>query len=438
MVKNIVILGAGFGGLSAALRLHKKIKRRGLTGKYRVILIDKNSYHTYTPTLYEIATTSKEVAGYLDLKRIVTFPVAHIIRNTSIMFVCQKIEMLDLLEGDIHLADGEKIKYEYVVIALGSEANDFGIPGVREHALQLKSFTDALRIRDTVLEKLMDRGGDGLPVRCTQTGLRIVIGGGGSTGVELAGELKEWACALEETEANCNVSVSIVDGSPAMLSSFDQRVVDYATRRLNRLGVELVTGEFIKEVLPREIILKNGRTLPYQVFIWAGGVRAISLLTKLPLQAEARGRRLEVGSRLECLPSTPDLKLFGKIYALGDNICFYDPETKKAIPGVARAAISQAGVVAHNIFEDIKREEGLSDNPEHKKYNPTMEYPYVLPVGGKWAVAKIGPFVVHGYIAWILKGLIELYYLASIMPIKKALKIWLTGLRIFVQNDRLG
>jgi len=140
---------------------------------------------------------------------------------------------------------------------------------------------------------------------------------------------------------------------------------------------------------------------------------------------------VEVAGELECLPQTPDLKLYGKIYGLGDAVCFYDPVTGKPIPGVARAALSQAKVVAHNVFCDIQK------NKNRKKYKP-MEYPYVIPIGGKWAIVKIGPFVIAGFCGWILKGLVELNYLLSIMPFFKAIKLWLTGLRIFVQNDRLG
>jgi NADH dehydrogenase len=118
-------------------------------------------------------------------------------------------------------------------------------------------------------------------------------------------------------------------------------------------------------------------------------------------------------------------------------ICFYNPSTKRPIPGVARAALVQANIVAHNIIEDIRAAEKLSKNIKHKIYWP-LNYPYIIPVGGKYAVAKVGPFVIKGFIAWIFKGLVEFFYLSSIMPLREAIKIWLTGLRIFIQNDRLG
>jgi len=122
---------------------------------------------------------------------------------------------------------------------------------------------------------------------------------------------------------------------------------------------------------------------------------------------------------------------------LGDAVCFYNPKTQKPVPGVARAAISQANVVAHNIFEEIKKELNPHYQLRIKNYHP-MEYPYVIPVGGKFAVAKIGPLIISGFFGWVLKGLVELNYLLSIMPLHRALIIWLKGLWIFIQNDRLG
>jgi NADH dehydrogenase len=411
----VVILGAGFGGLRAALQLSKKLRGRSCD----IVLIDRNDYHTYTPTLYEAATTSKETANYLQIKEIVTFPVAEILKNTSVRFIKSEVRSLDLVNGDIHCANGERLKFDYLVLALGSETNYFGIPGLKENSLTLKTFLDALKIRDTILE-LMSSG---------KEQIEILIGGGGSTGVELAGELKGWLCELEE-EKKCKAELKIIEASPTILPGFPDPIVKKAGNRLRKLGVTILANTAIERAEKNKVILKGGQEIPYDILIWTGGVKASSLMGALPLKIEKRGR-VEVAGEMECLPQSPDLKLYGKIYGLGDAICFYDPKTGKPIPGVARAALIQADVVAHNIACDTR---GRKD---HKKYKPA-DYPYIIPVGGKWAVAKLGPLIIAGLGGWILKGLVELNYLLSIMPLGRALKAWLKGLRIFVQNDRLG
>ena len=407
----IVILGAGFGGLRAALLIAKAVRRRGLGERFRVVLVDRNGYHTYTPNLYEAATTSKETANYLKIKEIVAFPIAEIINGTGIEFLNAKIESLDISDGDIHIEGGQKLKFNYLVLALGSEINYFSIPGLQERALPLKTFMDALKIRDTILNF----------VNSGKEKVEIVIGGGGSTGVELAGEIKGWLR---------DIKITIIEAAPTVLPGFTDKIISVVGRRLKRLGVEIITGESIEKANPTKIVLKSRRELPYDILIWTGGVRASGLVGALPLRIEKRGR-VEVVGEMTCLPQSPDLKLYGKIYAIGDAVCFYDPKTGNPIPGVARAALSQASVVARNIVADI------TNTRYYRRYKP-MNYPYIIPVSGKWAAAKIGPFVISGFFGWLFKELVELGYLCSIMPFGRGLKLWLKTLWIFIKNDRLG
>ena len=431
---SIIIVGAGFGGLRAALFIGRKIKKLKLQEKYGVTLIDRNAYHTYTPTLYEIAATSNETADYLDLKQIVTFPIEKIISDLPIRFLHGEITQLDLMNGDIHClcaapsSRQEELKFDYLVLALGSEINYFDIKGLKENSFILKGFLDAIKIRDKIWELITS----GKEI------VRIVIGGGGSTGVELSGELKEWLCEMKEEVKGmkCAAQITIIEGASTVLSVFTPTIIKRAQKRLSKLGIEVVVNETISNVSPGKISLKSGKEISYDVLVWTGGVKAASLVGTLPLKLEKRGR-VEVVGEMECLPQSPDLKLYGKIYGIGDAVCFYDPVSGKPIPGVARAAISQANVAAKNIIADIMAKENITRNVKRYVYKP-MAYPYVIPIGGKYAIAKIGPFVISGLLGWILKGLVELNYLISIIPFGKALKIWLKGLKIFVKNDRLG
>ncbi|MEK7193660.1 MAG: FAD-dependent oxidoreductase [Patescibacteria group bacterium] len=425
-MKKIVILGAGFGGLRTAIILSKKLRRLDIREKYEIVLVDRNDHHTYTPLLYEVATTSKETADLPTLHEVAAYKIDTILKHYPIRFTQGEITAIDLIEGDLFLNKKHKITCDYVVLALGSEANFFDIPGVRGNALSFKTFSDAIRIRNAVWNLALEG----------KNVIKILIGGGGPTGVELAGELKMWCGELEETFKKCRLNVTIIEAQPTILSSFGPKIISVAEKRLQKLAVKIIAPERIATAKKGSVVLQSGREVPYDVLVWTGGVKAPDILSRLPIQEELRNHVKVIGG-MECLPQTSNLKLHARIYAIGDNVCFYDPITKKAIPGVARAALSQATIAAHNILEDILFEEKKVPRVRHTTYNP-MDYPYIIPVGGKYAIAKIGPFVVSGFLGWILKGIVELNYLVSIMPFSQAIKTWLKGLKIFIKNDRLG
>lgn len=414
-----MILGAGFGGLRTALQLSNKLRWSEKRDDCEITLVDRNTYHTYTPILYEAATTSKETANYQDIKTLVTFPVPEIVNPEGVNFIGAEVQSLDLDKNEVRLASGPLLPFDYLVFALGSETNYFDVPGLKEHSLPLKTFLDSLKIRDKIIGILN-----------AKNEVRIVVGGGGSTGVELSGEIQEWLGELKKPFPNRKVSVSIVEASPSIMLGFPESVVKKIEGRLKKFGTEIIAGEPISKALPDKVVLKSGREVPYDILIWTGGVKASSILSNVPVKKEARGR-VEVTGKMECLPQSEDLKIASKIYGLGDAICFYDPVSGKPMPGVARAALSHANVVAHNIWCD------LMENSEHRAYK-AKTYPYVVPVGGKWAVAKVGSVIISGFWGWILKELVEINYLISIMPFWKALKIWLSSMWIFIKNDRLG
>ncbi len=424
--KNIVVLGAGFGGLRAAMLIAQKLRAQGLTQKYEVILVDRNDHQAFTPLLYEVATTSKETADIHKLHEIAAYHIPSLIAGMGISFIQDEITTLGLAEGDIHLKRTGKVSCEFVVLALGSEVNFFGIPGAKENALPLKTFANAITIRDTIMNML----GDGKKT------LDIVVGGGGATGVELAGELKAWCGELDRGFHGCKLNVSIVEALPSVLYGLDPRVIKKTERRLEKIGVTTVTNGKIVSVEKNAVVLEGGKRIPFDLMIWSGGVKATAILSELPLGLD-KGKRPITEASLTCVPQTPDLKLHAKVYGIGDNVCFMNPKTERPAPAVARVAIDEAKVAAWNIIEEIKTAEQPGYRPKFKTYAP-MEYPYVIPAGGKYAVAKIGPFVISGFVGWIFKGLVELEYLFMIMSPFRALRTWLTGLVIFIQNDRLG
>jgi len=425
MTKNIVILGAGFGGLRAARQIHKHLKRSALLKKYQIFLIDKNDFHSFTPLWYEIATTSREVADNLKLKSLVAYPLPDLLRNKEIKFLKNEVQKIDLPGGSVIFDDSE-LKFDYLILALGSETNYFDIPGLKENSLAFKSFNDAVAVRDAIWDAVLARRDS--PAKELKD-LQIIIGGGGSTGVELAGEIKSWACELqEELGPTCGIQVAVVERAPIILTGFSERVINKVKTRLLKLDVKIMNGEAINKVIPQAVVLENGKILPFDILIWTGGVKTPAILQKLSLNYDER-KRIKTSLALECLPENKKIKFAGKIFAVGDIVA--------GAQQVVQVAISQADVAAYNIFEEIKRGENLLKSRSLRNYKP-KNYPYIIPVCGKFAVAKIGPFVISGFWAWILKGLVELNYLISIMPDWKAAKIWLRGLLVFVKNDRLG
>ncbi len=399
MLQNIVILGAGFGGLRAALLIGRKLRRYKLTNKYRVILIDRNDYHTYTPILYEVATTAKELANLCELKQIVTFPILEIIRGLPIEFIKAEIEEVDLMTRKVKCQMShvkcEPICFDYLIFALGSEVNYYNIPGLREQALMLKTFQDAVKIRENITDEAMNSA---------RSNYKIVIGGAGSTGVELAGEIQNWLCGMgKNTDNVCWATITILEGQEEILAHFGEKISSLAKKRFDKLGAIRVEHRMISKISNKEVFFTdNGETIKYDLFIWAGGVRP----NHLTPQSSAPG-----------------------LYIIGDAA------GGKAM--VARAALDAATVASHNLMQEILFKEKIIVKKNIKVYQP-KEYPYVIPIGGKYAIAKIGKIIISGLAGWILKGLVEFNYLLSIMPKWRALRVWIKGLWIFLRNDQLG
>lgn len=418
--KNIVILGAGFGGLRAAMDIASALKRLCLLEKYEVTLIDRNDCHIFIPLLYKVAARPEP-----EHVENCSYDIKTLIQNLPITFVHGEVVSPDVASGMMTLADGRKIRADYLVIALGSETNYFGIAGLREHALQLKTIESALEIRAAATAAFA-RGGS----------VRIVAGGGGPNGIELAAELRQWANIEEKKNPNLHVTVSIVEAMPTLLPGFSPSVIGIAMRRLKRLKISVMTGMKIASVTENEIMIASDpakpdapsataaapANIPFDILIWTGGTKTPDLLTPVPIQKEPRGKPM-ASSDMSCLPGTPDLKLAPMIYAVGDNVCFMDPKTKRPVPAVAHVAILEGEVAAHNLIEEIKKAEMASYAPRDHSFKPA-EYPYVIPAGENWAVAKLGPLIFSGWLGWEFSRLVEFNYLLMIMSPWRAFRTW--------------
>lgn len=400
MKKTIVILGAGFGGVRCALTLERLIKKADVKD-IRLVLIDKNRYHTFVPALYEVASAAPQVSEDTLYHR-VNILIKHVLLGKEIEFIKAEVNKIDIHANTLHFADGNGVEFDYLVLALGSQTNFSNIEGLREHALDLKDFISAVKIRRAV--KLADE----MPKE-------IVIGGGGTTGVELAAELS--TCFKHECP-----NITIIQGEERILSAFPEKIARLARKRLKKLGVRVRTNSFIKKVTKNAVILQNGDEIAYERLFWAGGITAHSLLTPLPFQKEKGFLKVE-----GCLhPIRKDGKPQEDIFALGDVSVTYDKKGK-IIPWTAQKAMAEGKQVAYNIFRLLTGKE--------KHICPARQVQFIIPVGGKWAITKLNGFVWSGFFGWILKNLVELRYLLSILPWYKAVAKWLLVMRTFTRND---
>jgi NADH dehydrogenase len=410
--KSVVVLGAGFGGLRATMDIAKRLRRLKLLDKYEVVLVDHNDCHLYTPLLYKVAASADD-----QYEAKCTYEISALVKDLPVRFVESEIASLDLPAGDVHLKTGDPLHADYLVIALGSETNYFGIKGLRENSLQLKSVENALQIR-AAISKAFAKGGD----------VKIIAGGGGPNGIELAAEMRDWADRAEKQNPTLHVSVSIVEAMATPLTGLDPHIQKTAAERLKKLGITLMLNAKIVSVTPDQIFIgpgigsKLGSTIPFDVFIWTGGIKTPDMLTQLPLVKDAHGKPM-AKNNMSCVPETPDLKLASMVYALGDSACIMSPKTGKPVPAVARVAITEGSIVAGNIIEEIKRTELSSHTFLSVAYRP-RNYPYVIPIGEKWATAKFGPFVFSGWLAWAFSRAIEINYLRTVMSLGDAIVAW--------------
>lgn len=384
METRIVIIGGGFGGLRAALDLD-----RGLRARQRkdveILLVDRNPHHTYTPLLYKLAAGGGHAAS-------LAYPFADLLAGSAVRHIEDAVREFDLLKGVVHLTRGAEIRAQYLLLAPGSETNYFGIPGLETHALALKT-VDGAR---TIAARLKDLG----------SGKKVVIGGGGPAGIELAAEIK-----MRRPE----LGVSIIEAMPTLLPGFDAGVARLASARLSKLGIAMLADAPITEARDASILTKSGAEIPFDLCVWTGGVKPPEVLKTLPLERDQRGR-LEVSPSMECTSTLPGLG--SKLYALGDAAATRD-HAGKPVPGMARTAITQGSVAARNILADLD----ASGQGKHASYRH-ITYPYVIPIAGRWGLSKIGPFILRGLPAWLFKEAITLNYLLSIMPPQKAFATW--------------
>jgi NADH dehydrogenase len=328
VTERVVVVGAGFGGLAAVKGLRD--------APVAVTLVDANNFHTFQPLLYQVATAGLDVDD-------VAYPVRGIFRRQRNVTVrMARVTGIDLDSRVVHVDRGSPLSYDYLVVAAGAVSNDYGVPGVAEHCFPLKSVNDAVRLRGAILDRFEQVAAGPEPPR--EGDLDVVICGGGPTGVEMAGAVRELFTKVISRDFRGDevgrARVVLVEAADRLLATFSTLSSDRALRTLRRRGVEVILGTGVAGVDASGVHLADDRLLPSRIVVWAAGVRASPLagLLDLPL---GRGGRLIVDTDLS-VPSRPE------VFAVGDIAAAPDLDGTP-LPQVAQPAIQGGRHAARQI-----------------------------------------------------------------------------------------
>lgn len=391
--QNVVILGAGYGGLRATLRLDELLKKNE---DYRPVLVNKHNYHMFMTQLHEPAAGTSEFDD-------VTVPLEEVLKGRDVKFIKGWVDNIDLANKVVLVNHGEiKIPFKYLIIALGSEPEYYNIEGLKENSMSLRSVYSVMEIRRR-LEGVLKRVSFEPPGELRERMLTFVVGGGGLTGVEFAGEL---ASRLQKASERYNIGaheykIIIIEGAKELLPGLPDEMAQYARKTLERMGVEVITGDLVKKVTPETIHLGSGREIKYLTFIWAGGIRGNKVLAQSGLKAE-RGR-VQVNQYLQYVDDP-------NVYVLGDSAFARDSKTGKPVVPTAQAALQQGDLVAHNVYADIT-------GGEKRVYHPVVMGTLVS-IGRGQGLGQVKAFKLKGKTAAWLKEFIPLKYRYSLGGLK--------------------
>lgn len=372
-IPHVVVIGAGFGGLRAALAFRNK--------PVQVTLVDRNNYHLFQPLLYQVATSTlapNEIA----------YPVRATLRQAkNLHFHLGEVQAVDLPGRQIQTSEGS-LPYDYLILAVGGETNFFGNHALAKKSFGLKDLEEATNIRNHLLRQFEAAVLEQDPQK-RRAMLTFVVVGGGPTGVESSGAISELIrTVLHKDYPTLNMEdmrVLLLEASTGLLLHMPKELGENTLKVLRRKHVEVQLGAAVASYDGNSVLLKDGTEIPARTLIWAAGVRAARLLDSLGLEQDRLGR-VVVEPSLN-VPGRPEVFVIGDAAAL-------EGVDGKPLPMVAPVAMQQAQVAADNIL-------ALIDG------KPLACFKYRDPgimatIGRNQAVAWIGPWKMHGFLAWLM------------------------------------
>lgn len=469
--KKILIIGGGFAGVEVLRRLQDRFQN---DVSIDITIVSKDNFFLFTPMLHEVAS------GMIETRHIVT-PIRAFCNRAK--FYSARVELIDLKnkqivigspspssmpvaansgatitdkkEQELALTDPlilsevkkdeegqkDKLSYDYLVIALGSETKFFGMADIEKHAFTIKSWNDAIIIRNHVLHKLeqaelllrrrqqpYDYDDDNLKshnkTKEKASLLTFVIVGGGFAGVETAGELNDFLRdSVKDYYHNIepkDMRVIIIQSGNRLLPEMSEGLAEFAMQKLIQSGVEVILNTRVVGATANSVKLKDGRILSTSTIIWSGGVAPNPITEELPCEHEKKSGRIVVDKFLE-IEGYPD------VFAIGDCAFIIDPNTGNPYPPTAQHAIREGTVAANNMISMI---EGKTRN---KKIFDYKTKGMMATVGKRNGIGTLLGFEIQGFIAWWVW---RLYYLANLPTLQKKLRVMADWtLDVFFKRD---
>ncbi|GIO94978.1 MULTISPECIES: NAD(P)/FAD-dependent oxidoreductase [Paenibacillus] len=389
-IPKIVILGAGYGGILTAQRLQKELNYN----EADVTLVNRHDYHYITTHLHMPAAGTDSIEN-------TRVSISKLIDEFKIDLVKSSVQEIRLHDKKVILEDGT-LSYDYLVIGLGGEPETFGIPGLAEHAMTIRSINSVRLIREHIEYQFALYKNERRP----QERINFVVGGAGFSGIEFVAELADRIPRLcKEYDVDPTlVNIYNVEAAPAALPGFAPELVEYAMNVLEKKGVTFKMGIAIKECLPGGVVLNNGEEIRAATVVWTGGIRGNRLVEAAGFET-MRGR-VKVDEYLRA-PG------YENIYIIGDNSLIFNEEGRP-YPPTAQMAMQQGVCCAQNIVAAI-RDKSMRKFEFHNKGT-------VASLGRGEGIAVVGDKKYQGWKAAQLKKLVDLRYLFIIGGIPLVLK----------------
>ena len=373
--RRVVVVGGGLGGLKMVSSLRDT--------DYQVVLVDKNNYNQFPPLIYQVASAGLEPSN-------ISFPFRRLFQGwKNFFFRMAEVEHIDTEEKAIRTSIGT-IHYDDLVLAAGATTNFFGNKNIEASALPMKSVSEAMRLRNTILQNLERAETEDNEAR-RQALMNIAIVGGGPSGVEIAGALAEMKRTIlprdyPDLDTSC-MRIYLINAAPRLLGAMAEKSSREAEKALKELGVEIMAGCMVTDYVDHELILKDGSHLPVETVIWVSGIRA-NHIDGIPTDSIGRGGRI-ITDRFN------RVKGMENVYAIGDQCLIEGDEAyPQGHPQLAQVAMQQA----ENLAMNLKRQD--KNKPEHPFSYRNLGT--MATIGRKKAVVEIGRLKFGGFFAWLL------------------------------------
>jgi NADH:ubiquinone reductase (H+-translocating) len=413
--KTIVIAGGGYGGVSALLEIQKEITK-GTIKDVKVVVVDRKDYLLYYPSLHELATSEEEFVSPSEFKKTLALSYSKILPR-NVEFIQGEVEKVDQSSKEITVS-GETISFDYLVLALGSVTDYFGIEGLKENSYPLKTVKDALKIRNQLEFLIQNHRMD-----VKKKVIRIAVGGGGFVGVEFTAELLNLVniLAWKYPYPREKIEVCLIEGANRLLPGMSEKISRKILDRLNSFGVNVLLNSFVSKATSSQITFANGEVMNHDLFIWTGGVRSASIPFVTDVEVDRRGR-CAVNQYLMLKDKN------NGIFVIGDNACVTNKQGIP-VPQTATHAIDQGKYVGYALAELLK------GNRQLVPYS-NKDFAFIIPVHGKWAAMYLpSGLTFFGYLVWWVRHIVDLRYFLKLMPLRQAIDTAWRETKLHSRND---